>query len=117
MEELEYSDRLRELSLPSLQHRRRRGDMIQVYKIVSGMDRIDADSLFPPAPGLATRSNGEKIFKQRSRLDIRKNSFTMRVVDDWNRLPASIVGSETLDQFKARLDRHWIGERFENPFS
>ena len=61
--------------------------------------------------------NGEKIFKRRARLDVRKHSFALRVVDDWNSLPPSVVSAETLNQFKARLDRHWVGERFTNPFS
>ena len=41
----------------------------------------------------------------------------MRIVDDWNRLPSAVVGAETLNQFKARLDRHWFEELFTNPFS
>ena len=38
MEDMKYTDHLREVNLPPLQHRRRRDDMIQVYKIISGMD-------------------------------------------------------------------------------
>ena len=41
-----YEDRLRKLKLPSLWHRLRRGDMIQVYKITSGIDRIDPQLFF-----------------------------------------------------------------------
>ena len=38
MEDMKYTDHLREVNPPPLRHRRRRGDMIQVYKIISGMD-------------------------------------------------------------------------------
>ena len=33
---MEYKDRLRELQLPSLSYRRRRGDMIYAYKLITG---------------------------------------------------------------------------------
>ena len=33
---LTYKDRLRHLKIPSLQHRRYRGDMITTYKIITG---------------------------------------------------------------------------------
>ena len=114
---LEYTARLEALNLPSLQHRRRRGDMIQVYKIMTGMDRIDAKDLFPPPPKLGTKGHDEKIFVRRPRLDIRKYSFCYRIVQDWNSLPQHVIEAETLNQFKARIDRYWHGERFLNPFS
>jgi hypothetical protein len=36
LSDLSYEDRLRRLRLPSLSYRRSRGDMIEVYKIMSG---------------------------------------------------------------------------------
>ena len=36
LSDLSYEDRLRRLKLPSLSYRRSRGDMIEVYKIMSG---------------------------------------------------------------------------------
>ena len=113
---LEYGDRLRELKLPSLQHRRRRGDMIQVYKIVTGIDRIDPNSIFEFRKKSKTRGHKKKLFKRRSRLNVRKGSFSQRTVNDWNSLPQAVIESESLDQFKNRLDRHWLGERYIHPF-
>ena len=53
-----------------------------------------------------TRNNGFKLDKFRFRREIGKNWFGNRVVDTWNGLPASVVGANTLDTFKHRLDRN-----------
>ena len=43
---VDYSQRLKILKLPSMQYRLRRGDMIQVYKIVKGLDRVPSEMFF-----------------------------------------------------------------------
>ena len=38
---LSYEGRLKTLGLPSLEYRRERSDMIQIYKIMHGIDKVD----------------------------------------------------------------------------
>ena len=38
-------------------------------------------------------------------MDIRKMSFTARVVRHWNRLPSDVVDAPSLETFKVRLDQ------------
>ena len=42
-----------------------------------------------------------------SRLDLRRNQFSQRVVDDWNLLPDWVKQAKTVNSFKNSLDRHW----------
>jgi len=51
-----------------------------------------------------TSDNGIKPKDCRFRLDIRKKSFTLRVVRHWHRLPREAVAVTSLAVFKARLD-------------
>ena len=46
LEGLSYRDRLIRLKLPSIKYRRLRGDLIQLYKIVHGVDNIDYADFF-----------------------------------------------------------------------
>ena len=41
-----YTQRLEYQELPSLWHRRLRGDMIQVFKVINGMDDINCKKFF-----------------------------------------------------------------------
>ena len=101
-----YENRLKELNLYSMEYRRQRGDMIQVYKIINQMDRLDVSDFFQ-VRNRKTRGHSKKIFKPSIYKDVRKYSFSHRVIDDWNSLTEEIVTSQTLDRFKANLDKHW----------
>ena len=103
---LTYSERLRALGIPTLQYRRLRADMIEVFKIFSGIDIIDRD-IFPAPTSYITRGHSRKIQKKHSRTNIRKYSFSQRVVSAWNSLPEDVVTAKTLNAFKNKLNSHW----------
>ncbi|KFV78590.1 hypothetical protein N308_02099, partial [Struthio camelus australis] len=48
--------------------------------------------------------NGHKVKHRKFRLNLRKNFFTVRVPEHWNRLPRGVVESPSLEIFKTRLD-------------
>ena len=50
MKSMEYGERLQKLDLPTLQHRRERGDMIQVWKHFHSYDQSTLSSNFKPLP-------------------------------------------------------------------
>ena len=62
---LSYEDRLEKVKLTSLEKRRERGDMIQVFKIIKGIDTLDSARFFKTSHSL--RGHALKLYKQRSR--------------------------------------------------
>ena len=52
--------------------------------------------------------------KPRSNKAVRYNSFTIRIVEDWNSLNEDIVSSKTVLQFKTKLDKFWINKRYDD---
>ncbi|MES9905973.1 MAG: reverse transcriptase family protein [Sedimenticola sp.] len=102
-----YQERLLKLGLPSLEYRRDRSDLLQAYKIIYGIDKLDKHKMFTMATYNRTRGHTLKIYKQRPRLNVSMNAFSNRVVNAWNHLPNTVVESTSLNQFKSRLNKHW----------
>jgi len=42
-----------------------------------------------------------------SRLELRRNFFSQRVVSHWNKLPTHVVEADTVNSFKNRLYKEW----------
>ena len=101
---LNYSERMIFLRLPSLKFRRIRGDLIQVYKIMNGMDNLDWHDFFEKAAVNITRRSKNKLFVQFSRTNKRKNAFSNRVVPTWNALAEITKSALTLTALKKLLD-------------
>ena len=113
MKQLLYEDRLKVLGLPSLEHRRRRCDMLQVFKIMNGIDRVESSIFFDMNTDSSTRGHDQKITKKHARLGIRQAVFSQRVVNDWNMLPVEVIHSPSVNSFKSRLDKFWLKEHYK----
>jgi hypothetical protein len=111
-----YEERLVEAGLLSLTDRRERGDMIAAYKILSGKDKVDPEMIFSlggggTGPRTRQTAGTHSIRKQTSqpKTDIRRHSFSQRVVSTWNSLPDSLKGVQTVLAFKVGFDK-WVSE-------
>ena len=108
-----YEGRLKELGLTSLVERRKRGDLITMYRIMTGKDKVDPARWFtmttPRGGALSTRQNTGWLNVEkppRSNLELRRNQFSQRVIDDWNWLPDWVKKAKTVNSFKNSLDKH-----------
>ena len=99
-----YEERLKELNLFSLTKRRLRGDLIEVFKILKGIENVDAAKYFTIDTSNRTRNNGYKIVGKRFQTNEAKYFFFNRVVNIWNSLPSSVIDCSTTETFKKRLD-------------
>jgi len=103
-----YQERSRTLDLvPTQKFIRLRGDMIETYKVLSG---INDTSEIPIISEYATRGKSLIIANRRCHYNLRKYSFSMRITNVWNSLPFSVVTAPYVNSFKNRLDKHWASQ-------
>ena len=99
-----YQRRLKALGLFTLETRRLRGQLIEVFKILRGFENIDYQRIFSLNTN-ATRNHGWKLDLKRFHHDTLGNFFTYKICNTWNGLPAEVVDSSSIEQFKSRLDK------------
>ena len=88
---LPYSERLKRLNLTTLAYRRRRGDLIETYKILHGKyDPRASQNLLHLSTNHRTRGHPLKLQRIHCHKDVRLHSFANRIIPDWNGLPASV---------------------------
>ena len=118
---MEYADRLTYLGLTDLVTRRSRGDLIQVFKLLNGIEKMEdrclpkcAPSRVTAGPASSTRGNSQKLQREKfpaviknnfgSAVALRHNYFSNRVVPLWNKLPDEVIRTPNLNIFKGKLD-------------
>ena len=89
--------------------------MIATLKPLSGIDRVEPGVIFGlggdrQGPHTREAAGTHRIRKQAAqpKLDIRRHSFSQRVVTCWNSLPDSLKGSQSVLAFKIGYD-DWVG--------
>ena len=97
---MSYSDRLTNLNLQSLEHRRLINDLVMCYKIIHGLVDIDLSEFFTFSSNTTLRGHSFKLVVPIARTNVRKNFFTCRVVTVWNALPENVVSALNIMAFK-----------------
>jgi hypothetical protein len=113
MKSHDYPTRLNMLQLKTLEERRKRGDLIQFFKLVDGIEEVRwrrRQVTIPPGRGHRLRYERELV----SNCGQRYNFCINRVVNEWNKLPDWVVKFSPLDShpvnsFKNAFDRYKLG--------
>ena len=100
-----YEQKLKHLNMLSLENRRVMFDLINKFK-----DENEKKNL--PSQERSTRITRSKTDKQlekpKFKLDLKKNSYSVRVISKWNSLPLSIRESKSLDTFKQNVKSYLL---------
>ncbi|RNA41559.1 RNA-directed DNA polymerase from mobile element jockey-like [Brachionus plicatilis] len=107
-----YEDRLAVLRLTPLNERRVRGDLIQMFKLTKGINEVSwvnspvpASSLSQPGPARGIRGHARRLSGQASTKCLqRANTFTNRIVNEWNALPVTVTDADSVNKFKNGYD-------------
>ena len=94
------------VSLTTLETRRLRGDQIEVFKIVNSYEDVDRNIFFKLKEGSRTRGHKAALVKEQYGLDMRKYSFSQRVINEWNKLSNDCVNASSVNMFKNRIDKY-----------
>jgi len=102
---LKYKDRLKErLKLPISRFRIIRGDMIEMYKILTCRYCKNVNLHSELHQDNITRGHSLKLVNSRCRQDLSKFSFSARIVNIRSSLLASVISANNVNTFKNRLD-------------
>ena len=106
LDSLTYEEKLNELDLFKLSERRKRGDLISMYKIMQRLYSVNS-GIFPVKEcRYSQRTNDRKVMITKAKTDIRKFFYSQRVAIPWNTLPKKIADSPNVDEFKRNYDHY-----------
>ena len=104
MSNLSYDDRLKQLGALSLEQRRQFADLVFTYKALNGhINCTPEDMGLFRSSSSCTRGYSAKLTQRRAISKITESLFSVRVPSAWNKLPANIISSTSLNTFKRLL--------------
>ncbi len=106
----DYEERLRELGHTTLEERRHQLDMQQVHRILVGKDKVKSETWFKMASDIerVTRAAADPLNLRipAPRLEVRKNFFSQRVPECWNKIPQDLKQATTAKAFRNTYQKH-----------
>ncbi len=109
---LTYEERLQALQLQPEEKRRLRNDLVLTHKILNNHIDLDATQSFKFSRRPGLRRSSRRLLQQTGRIRRRRNSFSCRVVNNWNRLPLSVASVTEQHKFKQLLDSYVYSQMF-----
>jgi len=101
---LNYPDRLQILDIKSLEERRLKADLVELFKIISNKSGLKFEDFLAYNNNFGTRSEHFlQINIKFSKTNLGKHSFFNKSVFVWNSLPDIIVNSPSIATFREKL--------------
>ena len=100
-----YNERLIELNIQTLEHRRLVTDLVMCYNIVHGLNAISFNDLFNKSTNPSSRGHTLRLVPPLVKNNTEKSLFSTRVVSPWNSLPNAVVTAVNAKVFKSMLLR------------
>ena len=109
---LTYQERLEAMKVLTLQYRRYRGGMIEMFKLSPDLYNKETISYFLDFRHRHTRKlnfGGHQfnLYKESCKKDAKRYSLKCRITNQWNNLPEAIAATPSLNTIKNRLDKLW----------
>ena len=98
------TDMLTLLNWESLEQKRNQAKCIMFYKILNNMVSVDFNHYLQQSVS-HTQGHSIRFIQMQARVDVFLHSFLPSTIHLWNSLPANIVTSSTIDDFKNKLTR------------
>ena len=76
-----------------------------MFKILNGYENINYNIFLEIKESKITTGHNFTLVKKRSRLDVRKFSFSQRTINVWNKLSTECVHASSVNMFKNRIDK------------
>jgi ribonucleases P/MRP protein subunit RPP40 len=110
IEHMSYIVRLKYLNLPTLSYRRLRGDIIMMYKLLSGIYDLNIAYHVVKPNNYVSRGHHLQLFKRHVHHDLRKFYFGNRIISIWNSLPNYVTNANSIGLFESSLERFWSNQ-------
>ncbi len=107
LQHLPYIQHLQCLNVCPLEKQRRWADQIPAYLISHGRYDLQQDVFFTLQSFSHLRGHDLKLRHRPFHLACRKVTFSVRIVEPWNKLPPFFINSPSIVVFKNRLDACW----------
>ena len=114
-----YEEKLKKAGLTTLKDRRERGDLVETFKTLNGLNNVDKAAWFELSEERirpSTRSNtticdngeGEmrvSLLREQAQTDLRNNSFRFCAARAWSELPDEVRDVKSTNAFKNAYDK------------
>ena len=109
---LGYLDRISFIGIHTLALRRLINDLVLMYKVLNGLVDVEdpgsfvmlSKSVTSDRQRQQTRGHAQKIIKPAFKSNLRKNFWSVRLIDCWNKLSPSTISSSSGRTFKKSLE-------------